>query len=157
MELAADSNFTSDPTNLARLVTHYQAIAATGCRSILLPDLTQALSSSSPYVKPASNLGPTDIQRLNEATLLAAFALIMGNMLVSVPFFYPQQQWFNWPGLFGAPVGQIVQNGLKLSRDFAGWTVTADFETRQMMMRMRKVNPYIGDYQAQGEISGISI
>jgi len=120
LEMAATPAATADATAITRLVAGYQALQSAGCRAILIPNYNQPQTA------------------IAEARFMAALAVILDNTWVAYPFWMPPQDWFNWPGQFGAPSGSIRQGGTTLWRDCKNGTIKIDVVSRQITITWKR-------------------
>jgi hypothetical protein len=122
LEMGATPAATANATSLAKLVTGYQALQSTGCRVIIIPNFNQPQTA------------------VDEARFLAALAIVLDNTWVAYPFWMDPQNWFEWPGQFGAPSGGIRQEGTTLSRDCNNGTIKLDVTTREVTITWKRIH-----------------
>jgi hypothetical protein len=122
LEMAATPAATANAASLTRLVAGYQALQATGCRVVLIPNYNQPQTA------------------IAEAQFLAGLAIILDNTWVAYPFWMAPQNWFEWPGQLGAPSGSIRQEGTTLSRDCNNGTIKLDVATREVTITWKRIH-----------------
>jgi hypothetical protein len=91
LEMSATAAATANAEALTKFVAGYQALQSTGCRVIFMPNFNQPQTADA------------------EARFLAALAIVLDNAWVAYPFWKAPQNWFAWPGQFGAPISSIRQ------------------------------------------------
>jgi hypothetical protein len=101
------------PKGMTSLVKGYQALQASGCRVILIPDFSRGIDSG-----------------LSESRFAAGLAMILDGPCAGCPFFVPPQDWFLWPTQLGRPTGPIQQSGTRLTRSFQYGSIEVNGATR---------------------------
>jgi hypothetical protein len=122
LEMSATDAALADAAGIVHLVAGYQALQATGCRVVLIPNFQQPQTA------------------IAESQFLAGLAIILDNTWVAYPIWMAPQNWFEWPGQFGAPSGSIRQEGTTLSRDCNNGTIKVDVSTREVTITWKRIH-----------------
>lgn len=125
-EMPMHPNVTRDPNVAEREIKAYRAALDAGKFVGLIP------------------LGDDEKERMTNEELCAGAVLLVytpGEPIAISPRSWKpvQRRWYNWPALFGEPVGPYRRDGDLFIRDFAQRRLTVDFVTRRV-----QIEPAVG-------------